>query len=84
MGPGAVADLLRLIQAARAGRALPLPDHLPDLVRVGLAAHARARVWVLSGVPNVPVQLVRRLPPHLRREHAEWLAREGDANSTDP
>lgn len=74
IGPGAVADLLRLITAARVGRQIPRPRHLSDLIRCGLIAHHRKVIWVTESIPVVPDHLVRRMPPFLRREHAAWLA----------
>ena len=51
VGPGAVADLLRLTAAARAGRRIRRPTHLPLLLREGLA-HRRGSIVVVH--PNVP------------------------------
>ena len=76
IGPGAVADLLRLIRAAQLETTLPRPDRLPDLVRVGLAAHAGSHIWVPATVPDLPPALTRRLSPSLRREHNDWLSQE--------
>ncbi|MDF1597157.1 MAG: hypothetical protein P1T08_13845 [Acidimicrobiia bacterium] len=83
LGPGAVADLLRLIRAAQRERSLPRPEHLSDLIRVGLAGHAEAGVWVAASIPDVPPADVRRLPPYLRREHHHWLTREQNATTLD-
>ena len=70
LGPGSVADLLRLIAAARKGTPVRRPLHLADLMREGLAASDRGRVAVRPTVPPLPVALARRLPPVLRAEHA--------------
>ena len=71
LGPGAVADLLRLAVAARRGRSLPLPVHLPALIAAGLVQTRRGRIRVRATVPPLTASQVRRLPPFLRREHAE-------------
>jgi hypothetical protein len=70
LGPGAVADLLRLAVAARRGRSLPLPVNLPALIAAGLVHTRQGRIRVRATVPPLPAFLVRRLPPFLRREHA--------------
>ena len=74
LGPGAVADLLRLAAAADGGRSLPRPVHLDSLVRNGLVSGAGHVVVVPERVPLLPHRLVRALPPALRREHDEWAA----------
>jgi len=69
VGPGAVADLLRLTAAARAGRRIRRPIHLPLLLREGLA-HRRGSVVVVH--PNVPALAPThrlRLSPALRVEY---------------
>jgi hypothetical protein len=69
LGPGAVADLLRLITAARRGRSLPEPLHLAELARAGLVRFEPGRVWVRETVPPLSPRHLRRLPPALRGEH---------------
>lgn len=69
IGPGAVADLLRLTAAAQSGRSLPEPIHLPALLRSGLARRERDVVIVPTTVRPLDRALVRRLPPWLRRTH---------------
>ncbi|MGH9053694.1 MAG: hypothetical protein ACRDWX_11885, partial [Acidimicrobiia bacterium] len=69
LGPGAVADLLRLMTAARRGRALRQPLHLAELARAGLVRFEQGRVWVRETVPSLSPRHVRRLPPALRGEH---------------
>jgi hypothetical protein len=71
LGPGAVADLLRLAAAAEGGRSLPRPVHLDELVRNGLVCGAGHVVMVSARVPLLPRRLLRTLPPALRREHDE-------------
>jgi len=70
LGPGAVADLLRLTAAAQSGRSLKEPIHLSALVRLGLVGWENGSISVADRVPPVPTDLVRRLPPALRRAHA--------------
>lgn len=71
LGPGAVADLLRLAAAARRGRSLRRPVHLPLLVAAGLVGGVEPRrPEVALTVPAVPATWLRRMPPALVREHA--------------
>jgi hypothetical protein len=72
MGPGAVADLLRLATAAARDRSLPRPVYLATLMREGLTRHDGDRLTVRTAVPVLAGHQVRRLPPDLRREHARW------------
>jgi hypothetical protein len=69
LGPGAVADLLRLMTAARRGDSLREPLHMVELARVGLVRFEDGRVWVRDTVPPLSPGQVRRLPPALRGEH---------------
>lgn len=69
IGPGAVADLLRLATAARRGRPLRRPVHLATLVAVGLAGVSGDNLVVRTQVPPLPRTLWQRLPPQLRRQH---------------
>jgi len=68
LGPGAVADLLRLITAARRGCSLREPLHLAELARAGLVRFEPGRVWVRDTVPPLSPPNLRRLPPALRGE----------------
>jgi len=77
LGPGAVADLLRLTAAAQCGRSLKEPVHLPMLVAAGLAIRVQGSVMVNDTVPPVPPHLVRRMPPALRRAHAQAVTLTG-------
>jgi hypothetical protein len=72
IGPGAVADLLRLAVAARRDRSLPRPVHLHLLIREGLARCTGGILFVRPTVPPLSAQHVLRLPPALRREHARY------------
>ena len=69
IGPGAVADLLRLATAAQRGRSLLRPVHLPALTRAGFVTHDGNRVMVRTTVPRLSADDVRRLHPSLREEH---------------
>ena len=74
IGPGAVADLLRLAAAAERGRSLLRPVHLATLLQHGLIAEVGGRIVVAPVVPSLPRSLVSCLPAGLRREHASWSA----------
>lgn len=68
IGPGAVADLLRLAAAAQSGRSLRTPTHLSTLVRYGLVRRSPGSVIVLESVPPLPRDLHDRLKPDIRRQ----------------
>ena len=69
IGPGAVADLLRLATAAQRGRSLLRPVHLPTLTRAGFVTHAGNRSWSAPpSLASAPSD-IRRLHPALREEH---------------
>ena len=74
IGPGAVADLLRLTAAARTGRALRQPLHLELLISEGIVERIGAVIVVRPTVPRLSPGHVRRLRPALR---AEYRAEEG-------
>ncbi|MCL1602173.1 MAG: hypothetical protein M3112_11695 [Actinomycetia bacterium] len=69
IGPGAVADLLRLTAAAHSGRSLPEPVHLPSLLRARLVRRDADTLIVPDTVRPLDTNLVKRLPPSLRRTH---------------
>ena len=71
MGPGAVADLLRLAAAAHSGRSLRRPTHLHVLVRAGLVHTHDGHVFVRTRIPPLNSIQERLLPPDLRRRHPE-------------
>jgi hypothetical protein len=76
IGPGAVADLLRVAAAAQRGRPLKLPMYLPSLIREGLAhLEDDGAVSVCDRVPLLNTKQVRRLPPNLRRRHQRITGR---------
>ena len=74
VGPGAVADLLRLIAAAQREETIPHPLFLPVLCREGLVHHAGRSVWVRGLVPPIKREHLSRLSPTLRRRHRRDLA----------
>ena len=84
LGPGAVADLLRMIRSAERGKSLPRPQHLTDLLTIGLAGRAMGHVWVTASIPDLPPRLVQTLPAGLRTDHQDWLANERNANTHRP
>ncbi len=71
IGPGAVADLLRLATAATRGRSLRRPTHMHVLVRVGLVHTHNGHVFVRTKIPPLNDLHVRLLAPDLRRQHPE-------------
>lgn len=68
IGAGAVADLLRLMQAAKRRRSIRRPVNTPVLARSGLVLGHEDTLWVRSTVPPVPIELLSRLTPALRQE----------------
>jgi hypothetical protein len=75
LGPGAVAELLRLVNAAGKGEEVRLPRHLPQLLRAGLVTVVDGNLAVLELLPEVPVELRWRFTPDVAADHAAWLAR---------
>ena len=73
LGPGAVAELLRLISAAGKGEEVRLPRYLPHLLRIGLVTIVEDTLAVPALVPLVPPELRWRFPPDLAAQHAAWL-----------
>jgi len=69
VGPGAVADLLRLTAAARSGRRLREPLHLAQLAAEGLVARDGDIVLVRPRIPFLADRHLRRLRPALRAEY---------------
>ena len=70
LGPGAVADLLRLATAAQRGRSLALPTHLSGLLQADLARRIEHTIEVKVTVPPLPDHYLARLHPRLRTELA--------------
>ena len=75
VGAGAVADLLRIIAAARRSASLLHPLFVPVLTREGLIHHSRGAMWVHSHVPPLGRKQVLRLTPALKRAHVVDLER---------
>jgi hypothetical protein len=75
VGPGAVADLLRLTAAARSGRSLRIPLHLELLIAEGLVVRVGSMIAVSPTVPRLSPGHVRRLRPALRAEYRELTGR---------
>jgi hypothetical protein len=73
LGPGAVADLLRLMVAARQGRSLLHPEYLHLLTGAGLVFHAHGSVWVRPSIPPLDAAQLRRMTPAMRTEHAQQV-----------
>lgn len=75
LGPGAVADLLRLATAAARGRSLRRPLGLSRLCEAGLAREVGGRLEVRTTVPRLSGPRLRSLHPAVRRLHEEprWL-----------
>jgi hypothetical protein len=84
LGPGAVADLLRLATAATRGRSLPRPVHLEELARTGLVREIGLAVVVRTSIPAGPPPLRRRLPPMLQRELEDLRNRSGTTGRHPP
>lgn len=74
MGPGAVAELLRLVSAAVKGEEVRLPRHLPQLLRADLVRIVDGTLAVSERIPVVPAGMRWRFPPDLAAQHAAWLA----------
>ena len=69
IGPGAVADLLRLTAAAHARRTVRRPVHLAVLLREGLVERDGEQILVHPLVPALLPCHLRRLRPGLRAEY---------------
>ena len=73
LGPGAVAELLRLTSAGAKGEAVRLPRHLPQLIRADLVKIQNGTLSVVSRIPLVPSTMRWRFPPDVAAEHAELV-----------
>jgi hypothetical protein len=74
IGPGAVAELLRLVRAAAKGEDVRLPRHLPLLLKAGLVQVRDGGLIVIDRFPEVPIELRWRFPPSLAAEHSRLSA----------
>jgi len=74
IGPGAVADLLRLVAAAGTGRRLREPIHLAVLAAEGLVHRTPGVVLVSALVPHLDEGHLARLRPSLRAEYRRLLS----------
>jgi len=73
LGPGAVAELLRLVSAAGKGEEVRLPRHLPQLIRAGLVEVIEGTLAVVERIPLVPPEMRWRFPPDVAAQHAAWV-----------
>jgi hypothetical protein len=73
LGPGAVAELLRLVNAAGKGEEVRLPRYLPQLLRANLVSVVDGILAVPERLPQVPLQLRWRFPPDVAMQHSVWL-----------
>lgn len=73
LGPGAVAELLRMVNAAGRGEEVRLPRYLPQLLRADLVSIIDGKLAVVSLIPPVPVEMRWRFPPDVAAQHAEWV-----------
>ncbi len=71
VGPGAVADLLRLTAAAHHHRTIRRPIHLPVLLREGLIERDGNDILVHPRIPTLLPCHLRRLRPSLRAEYLD-------------
>jgi hypothetical protein len=79
VGPGAVADVLRLTAAARGGRPLRLPIHVAVLAAEGLITFTQdGTIAVPPTIPGLRSHQVARLGPSLRGAHQRHLDRGGE------
>lgn len=73
LGPGAIADLLRLAQAAKNGRRIRLPHSMPTLLAEDLVHRLTTDCFGVPGaVKHLDRRQLSRLPPPLRREAAGY------------
>ena len=73
VGPGAVADLLRLTAAARSGRRVREPIHLGVLAQEGLVVHHDGAILVRPLIPHLGERHQRLLSPAMRAEYRRLI-----------
>ena len=76
LGPGAVADLLRLATAASRGRSLRRPTGLSQLSVVGLAREVDGHIEIRTVIPPLTTSQLLGLPASIRRLHDQQTRRE--------
>jgi len=82
LGPGAVADLLRLATAASRGRSLRRPAALSELSIAGLVREREGHIEVRTVIPPLSASQLVSLPPAIRRLHERYVRRaEQDRSS---
>ena len=74
LGAGAVADLMRIVQAGLRGNSLRRPVHLPLLLSAGLVRVDGNMITVRDRVPRLHPGAVALLGPTLRQAHSEWFS----------
>jgi hypothetical protein len=74
VGPGAVADLLRLTAAAHSGRRVREPIHLGVLAAEGLVALHDGAVLVRPRIPHLGDRHLGLLSPAMRAEYRRVIA----------
>ena len=79
LGPGAVADLLRLATAASRDRSLRRPTGLSQLTVAGLIREHSGRVEVRTVIPPLTTSQILALPAPIRRMHDQHI-RQHDAS----
>jgi len=73
LGPGAVADLLRLATAASRDRSLRRPVGLSRLSVFGLVRESAGHIEVRTVIPPLTATHLMALPPAIRRLHDQHL-----------
>ena len=68
LGPGAIADLLRLATAAQRNRSLALPTTLATLAKADLIRLTATTLQVKITIPPLPARYHYTLTPHLRHQ----------------
>jgi hypothetical protein len=72
LGPSAIADYLRLVRAAEKKGTIKRPRSLDRLARNQLVRLGDQGLEVRTSIPPLSVTQVMRLPPRVRRRHADW------------
>jgi len=75
LGPGAVADLLRLATAASRDRSLRRPPALSQLTVAGLARESAGHIEVRTVIPPLSSSQLMAMPPAIRRLHDQYTRR---------